>query len=79
MEEKDLNDLLQGIFDSLTDEQKEKAKACETVEELMDLAGKEGFELPDEALEEISGGGCGEKVPHGMQPSKGTYKRGRYW
>ena len=56
MEEK-LNELLQGIFDSLTDEQKEKAQACKTNEELIALAAQEGIELPDEALDAVAGGG----------------------
>ena len=37
----ELNKALSGIWDSLTDEQKEKAKACKTTDELMLLAGKE--------------------------------------
>ncbi len=52
----ELNKALSGIWDSLTDEQKEKAKACKTTDELMLLAGKEGIELPDEVLDQVSGG-----------------------
>ena len=51
-----LNAALKSIYDSLTDEQKEKAKNCKTMDELMALAGKEGLELPDEALDAVSGG-----------------------
>lgn len=51
-----LDKVLEGIWESLTDEQKEKAKACKTVEELTLLAGKEGVELPDEMLEKVAGG-----------------------
>ena len=51
-----LNELLMGIYDSLTDEQKEKARACRTVDELVAFAGKEGIELPDEALDMVAGG-----------------------
>ncbi len=51
-----LQELLNGIWASLTDEQKEKAKACKTLNELIKLAGKEGIELPDEALDMVSGG-----------------------
>ena len=47
---------LKEIFDSLTDEQKEKIKACKTPEEVVDLIQNEGFELPDDALDLISGG-----------------------
>ncbi|MBE7008007.1 MAG: hypothetical protein E7422_02480 [Ruminococcaceae bacterium] len=54
-----LAEALKGIWDSLTDEQKEKAKACKSMDELTALAGKEGVELPDEALDMVSGG-CDE-------------------
>ncbi len=52
-----MNATLKGVYDSLTDEQKAKAKACKTMEELTELAGKEGIELPDEALDAVAGGG----------------------
>ncbi len=51
-----LADALANLWDSLTDEQKEKAKACETPDELAALAGKEGIELSDEMLDAIAGG-----------------------
>ena len=51
-----LNAALKGIYDSLTDEQKEKAKNCKTMDELTALAAKEGVELPDEVLETVAGG-----------------------
>ena len=54
-----LTETLKGIWGSLTDEQKEKAKACKTLDELAALAGREGMELPDEALDMVSGG-CDE-------------------
>lgn len=47
---------LKEIFDSLTDEQKEKIKACKTPDEVVKLVKSDGFELSDEALELISGG-----------------------
>lgn len=59
MNEKNLNEALKGIWGSLTDEQKAKAKGCKTMDELTALAGKEGVELPDEALDMVSGG-CDE-------------------
>ena len=40
----------------ITDELKEKAKACETPSELLALMQKEGHELSDEQLEMVSGG-----------------------
>ena len=51
-----LNKALKGIYDSLTDEQKAKAKQCKSMEELTALAGKEGIELPDEVLDAVAGG-----------------------
>ena len=51
-----LNAALKGIWESLTDEQKEKAKTCKSWDELTALAGKEGIELPDEVLDAIAGG-----------------------
>ncbi|MBR2834410.1 MAG: hypothetical protein IKE43_01655 [Coriobacteriales bacterium] len=42
-------------FSDLTPEQIEKAKACKSVEELINLAKEEGLELSDEQLEAISG------------------------
>ena len=51
-----LNEVLKGIYEHLTEEQKEKAKKCETIEELSTLAGKEGIELPDEVLDAVVGG-----------------------
>ena len=56
MESKKTAELLKSIWENLTDEQKEKAKACKTADELIKLAGEEGIELPDEALEAVSGG-----------------------
>ena len=46
-------------FDDLTDEQKEKARACKTPEDNLALAKDEGYELSDEELEAVSGGWCG--------------------
>ena len=51
-----LNAALKGIYDSLTDEQKEKSKQCKTMDELTALAAKEGIELPDEVLDTVAGG-----------------------
>ena len=44
------------IYDSLTDEQKEKAKKCKTTDELLKLAAEEGVELPEELLDAAAGG-----------------------
>lgn len=64
MDEK-MEKAMKGIYENLTDEQKEKANACKTSDELMKLAGEWGIELPDDALEAVAGGGCGggQKYP----------------
>ncbi len=68
-----LNETLKGIYDSLTEKQKEKANACKTMEELLAFAREENINLPDELLEAVSGGvqaglfttgGHGEFGPH---------------
>ena len=56
MDNEKLNELLVNVWDSLTDEQKAKAKACKTPDELLKLAGEEGIELPDELLDAAAGG-----------------------
>lgn len=40
----------------LTPEQREKAKACKSAEDILSLANEEGYELSDEQLEAVSGG-----------------------
>ena len=55
MDEK-LQEKLLEIYDSLTDEQKEKVKECKTMEEVSAFAAEEGIELPDEMLDEVAGG-----------------------
>ena len=51
-----MNEKMKVIYDNLTDEQKAKAKACKTMDELMAFAGQEGIELPDEVLGSVSAG-----------------------
>ena len=40
----------------ISDELMEKAKACQSVDELLELAKNEGYDLSDEELEAVSGG-----------------------
>ncbi len=54
-----LAEVIKGIIDSLTDEQREKAKTCKNMDELMEFAGVKGVELPGEVLDMVSGG-CGD-------------------
>lgn len=51
-----MKEALESIYEKMTDEQKEKAKACKTPDELMAFAGREGIELPDDLLENVAGG-----------------------
>ena len=46
-------------FEDLTPKQQEMAKACTTPEDILALAKDEGYELSDEELETVSGGGWG--------------------
>ncbi len=54
---------IKGFYDNLSDDLKEKVKACKTMEEVMELAAKEGIELPDEVVEDISGGWDWRSIP----------------
>ena len=56
MDNEKLSEMLKTVWDSLTDEQKEKAKECKTADELLKFAGEEGIELPDEVLDAVAGG-----------------------
>lgn len=51
-----LSDALKGMWDNLTDKQRAEARRCKSAEELSLLAGREGLELTDEALDAIAGG-----------------------
>ena len=44
-------------YEDLTPEQLDKARACKSAEELVELAKEEGVELTDEQIGMISGGG----------------------
>ena len=51
-------------FEDLTPEQQEKARACKTPEEMLELAKQEGYELSDAELDGIAGGawkGCHDR------------------
>ena len=56
MDNEKLSEMFKTVWDSLTDEQKEKARECKTADELLKLAGEEGIELPDEVLDAAAGG-----------------------
>ena len=56
-ENKNLHEQMAELLNGLNDEQKEKAKQCKTVDELMSLLGELDIALPDELLDAVSGGG----------------------
>ena len=43
-------------FDEMSQEMKDRARACKTPEEILALAEDEGITLSDDELEQISGG-----------------------
>ena len=49
---------LERIFAQLSDEQKEQFRNCKDMDEVMKLADEENFELTDDQLEFLAGGGC---------------------
>ena len=46
-------------FENLTDEQKEKLKNCRDVNEVMALVDEESYEMDEEQMAAVSGGGWG--------------------
>lgn len=54
-------DINKEFLKGLSDETKQKMRACETPEDFMALAEEEGVELTDDQLEAVAGGGfhCG--------------------
>ena len=55
-----MNEKLENYIKDLSPELQEKARACNSLEELTQLAAENDLELPEEALELVSGG-CGTK------------------
>ena len=47
---------LKRIYEGLTEEQKEKVKECKSVDEIMELAGKWGIEMPEDYIDAVAGG-----------------------
>ena len=66
-------------FEDLTPEQQERAKARKMPEDVLALIKEEGYELYDEELQAVSGGGgwyCSEKACESMIHNKWKHARG---
>ena len=71
MDEK-MKEQMKKFYGNLTDEQKEKVKACKSQDDFMKLAGEWGIELPDEALDAVAGGYvC---IPFARYMASGDYR-----
>jgi hypothetical protein len=53
-----MNEKFEKYIEGLDPELQEKARACNSLEEVMELAAENDIELPEDALEAVSGG-CG--------------------
>ena len=75
MENENLREQMAEILNGFTEEQKEKAKACKTPEELMAFLGKLGAALPDELLDAVAGGADLRGVPEKpLDPNTASYQ-----
>ena len=63
-EENTMNENFEKYIKDLSPELQEKARACKTKEELNAFIAENDLELPEEALELVSGG-CGTPTPPG--------------
>lgn len=62
------------IFKDLTKEQQDKCYACKDADEILSFVKEEGFELSDQQLEAVSGGGWGEVPTCPYCGSKNIYQ-----
>ncbi len=49
-------EMLKNMFDSMTDEQRDKALECKSPDEFFKFAAKERIPLPDDLLDAVNGG-----------------------
>ena len=61
-EENTMNENFEKYIEGLSPELQEKARACKTKEELNAFIAENDLELPEDALEAVSGG-CGTSTP----------------
>ena len=65
-------------FESLSPDLQSKVRACKTPEEILALAKEEGYELSDEALEAVAGGGDWTDCDNYARPTKPCPKWSKY-
>ena len=56
MDENKIMEAMKGIYDSLSDEQKERADKVDSYEAFMKFLDEENIELPEELMEDAAGG-----------------------
>ena len=61
---------LEEYIKDLSPELQEKARACKTKDELMQLAAENDLEIPEEALEAVAGGCTSEGCEHSFQQTE---------
>ena len=65
-----MNEKFENYIKDLSPELQKKARACKSLEELTHLAAENDLELPEEALEHVSGG-CTQQM---KCPKCGSYR-----
>ena len=63
-----MNENFEKYIKDLSPELQEKARACKTKDELLQLAADEDMEIPMDALESVAGG-CGGGTPAPKKPA----------
>ena len=61
---------LEEYIKDLSPELQEKARACKTKDELMQLAAENGLEIPEDALEAVAGGCTSEGCDHSFDETE---------
>ena len=68
----------ENILNTLTDEQKKKIEAAKSQDELLSLAKESGYELTQEQLDAVAGGGCRDGQRQ-QECSEGTESDSDHW